>query len=134
MQPCGGPTFLLIGTIFSGLLAYGLAHRMTEPIRLLEEGVKRRIGSGLFDHRITIKTGDEFQLADSFRSFELALAQRRVESVLRGSTVLAPQVADLVDRTGDDSVLEGRRLVVQLYSVTCAASPPFSRTWRQSKS
>src|SRR6478752_1055580 len=49
---------LLTGTIFSGLLAYALAHRMTEPIRLLEEGTER-IGAGLFDHRITIETGDE---------------------------------------------------------------------------
>ena len=50
---------LLTGTIFSGLLAYALARRMTEPIRLLEEGTER-IGAGLFDHRISIGTGDEF--------------------------------------------------------------------------
>ena len=106
--------FLLIGTIFSGLLAYGLAHRMTEPIRLLEEGTER-IGAGLFDHRITIETGDEFQrLADSFNRMaaELALAQEHQERIARLKRFLAPQVADLVDRTGDDSVLEGRRTEV----------------------
>jgi adenylate cyclase len=102
---------LLVGTIFSGLLAYALAHRMTEPIRLLEEGTER-IGAGHFDHRIAIKTGDEFQrLADSFNRMaaELGLAQEQQERIARLKRFLAPQVADLVDRTGDDNVLEGRR-------------------------
>lgn len=105
---------LLVGTIFSGLLAYVLAHRMTEPIRLLEEGTER-IGAGNFDHRISIKTGDEFQrLADSFNRMGagLALAQEQRERIARLKRFLAPQVADLVDRTGDDSVLEGRRTEV----------------------
>ncbi|WP_407154834.1 adenylate/guanylate cyclase domain-containing protein [Bradyrhizobium sp. STM 3557] len=105
---------ILVGTIFSGLLAYALAHRMTEPIRLLEEGT-RRIGAGFFDHRITIKTGDELQhLADSFNKMaaELALAQEQQERIARLKRFLAPEVADLVDRTGDDSVLEGRRAEV----------------------
>jgi class 3 adenylate cyclase len=105
---------LLTGTIFSGLLAYALAHRMTEPIRLLEEGTER-IGAGLFDHRITIETGDEFQrLADSFNRMAvgLAIAQEQKERIARLKRFLAPQVADLVDRTGDDSMLEGRRTEV----------------------
>jgi adenylate cyclase len=105
---------LLAGTIFSGLLAYALAHRMTEPIRLLEEGTER-IGAGLFDHRITIETGDEFQrLADSFNRMAagLAIAQEQQERIARLKRFLAPQVADLVDRTGDDSMLEGRRAEV----------------------
>ena len=83
---------LLVGTIFSGLLAYALAHRMTEPIRLLEEGTER-IGAGLFDHRITIDTGDEFQrLADSFNRMaaELALAQEHQERIARTQAVPRP--------------------------------------------
>jgi adenylate cyclase len=105
---------ILIGTIFSGLLAYVLARRMTEPIRLLEEGTER-IGAGLFDYRIAIETGDEFQrLAVSFNRMaaELALAQEHQERIGRLKRFLAPQVADLVDRTGDDSVLEGHRTEV----------------------
>lgn len=105
---------LLLGAICSGLLAYALAHRMTEPIRLLEEGTKR-IGAGIFDHRITIKTGDELErLADSFNRMAagLVLAQEQRERIARLKRFLAPQVADLVDRTGDDSVLEGRRTEV----------------------
>ena len=119
---------LLIGTIFSGLLAYALAHRMTEPIRLLEEGTER-IGAGLFDHRITIETGDEFQrLADSFNRMaaELAVAQEHQERIARLRRFLAPQVADLVDRTGDESVLEGRRTEVVVVFCDLRGFTPFS--------
>ena len=107
-------TLLVIGTIFAGLLAYALAHRMTEPIRRLEEGTER-IGAGSFDHRISIKTGDEFErLADSFNKMasELALAQQHQDRITKLKRFLAPQVADLVDQAGDDSVLEGRRTEV----------------------
>ncbi|UGY12131.1 cache domain-containing protein [Bradyrhizobium septentrionale] len=103
---------LLAGsTLFAGLLAYAFAHRMTEPIKLLEEGTER-IGAGSFEHRISIQTGDEFQrLANSFNRMaaELALAQQHQERIAKLKRFLAPQVADLVDRAGDDSVLDGRR-------------------------
>jgi class 3 adenylate cyclase len=107
-------TLLAISTVFAGFLAYALAHRMTEPIRLLEEGTER-IGAGSFDHRISIQTGDEFQrLANSFNRMaaELALAQQHQERIAKLKRFLAPQVADLVDRAGDDSVLDGRRTEV----------------------
>jgi class 3 adenylate cyclase len=96
------------------LLAFALAHRMTEPIRLLEEGTER-IGAGQFDHRIEIRTGDELQrLANSFNAMaaDLAVSQERQERIAKLKRFLAPQVADLVDRTGDDGVLEGRRTEV----------------------
>ena len=107
-------TLLVIGTIFAGLFAYALAHRMTEPIRLLEEGTER-IGAGSFNHRISIETGDEFErLANSFNKMaaELAIAQQHKDRIARLKRFLAPQVADLVDQAGDDSVLEGRRTEV----------------------
>ena len=107
-------TLLVIGTIFAALFAYALAHRMTEPIRLLEEGTER-IGAGSFDHRISIETGDEFErLANSFNKMaaELAIAQQHKDRIARLKRFLAPQVADLVDQAGDDSVLEGRRTEV----------------------
>jgi class 3 adenylate cyclase len=105
---------LLGGAVFAGLLAYALARRMTEPIRLLEEGTER-IGAGQFDHRIDVRTGDEFQrLADSFNAMaaELAVSQERQERIAKLKRFLAPQVAELVDRKGDDGVLEGRRTEV----------------------
>jgi class 3 adenylate cyclase len=42
----------------------------------------------------------------------LALAQEHQERIAKLKRFLAPQVADLVDRTGDDTVLEGRRTEV----------------------
>ncbi|WP_262268288.1 cache domain-containing protein [Microvirga yunnanensis] len=105
---------LLAGAAFAGLLAYVLASRMTDPIRRLEEGTER-IGAGHFEHRIHIGTGDELQrLADSFNimAAELAVSQERQERIAKLKRFLAPQVAELVDRKGDDSVLEGRRTEV----------------------
>src|SRR5918993_5526354 len=70
---------LLAGAALAGLLAFALARRMTEPIRLLEEGTER-IGAGQFEHRIHITTGDELQrLADSFNTMaaELVISQER---------------------------------------------------------
>jgi class 3 adenylate cyclase len=43
---------------------------------------------------------------------ELALAQQHHERIAKLKRFLAPQVADLVDRTGDDSLLDGRRAEV----------------------
>ncbi len=105
---------LLAGGAFAGLLAFALASHMTEPIRLLEQGTER-IGAGQFDHRIEIKTGDELQrLAESFNSMaaELTVSQERQERIAKLKRFLAPQVAELVDRTGDDAVLDGRRTEV----------------------
>jgi class 3 adenylate cyclase len=105
---------LLAGSAFAGLLAYVLASRMTKPIHLLEDGTER-IGAGQFNYRIEIRTGDELQrLADSFNAMaaELAVSQERQERIAKLKRFLAPQVAELVDRTGDDDVLEGRRTEV----------------------
>jgi class 3 adenylate cyclase len=43
---------------------------------------------------------------------DLALSQERQERIAKLKRFLAPQVADLVDRTGDDGVLEGHRTEV----------------------
>ncbi len=87
---------------------------MTRPILLLEDGVTR-IGAGQFDHRINLGTGDEFErLATRFNEMaaELAVSQERSERISRLRRFLAPQVAELVDRIGDDHVLDGRRVEV----------------------
>ncbi|GAU83001.1 adenylate/guanylate cyclase domain-containing protein [Bosea sp. BIWAKO-01] len=105
---------LIAGTALAAVLAYWLTQRMVGPIRLLEEGVAQ-IGAGQFDHRISLGTGDEFErLATRFNEMagELAVSQERSERISRLRRFLAPQVAELVDRTGDDSVLDGRRVEV----------------------
>lgn len=105
---------LVAGAALAGLLAYWLAQRMIGPIRLLEDGVAR-IGAGQFGHRISLATGDEFErLATRFNEMagELGLSQERSERISRLRRFLAPQVAELVERTGDDGVLDGRRVEV----------------------
>lgn len=105
---------LIAGAALAAALAYWLAQRMSEPIRLLEDGVTR-IGAGQFDHRINLTTRDEFErLATRFNEMagELSISQERSERITRLRRFLAPQVAELVDRTGDDSVLDGRRVEV----------------------
>lgn len=107
-------TLLVAGAALAAALAYWLSQRMIGPIRLLEDGVAR-IGAGQFDHRISLATGDEFErLATRFNEMasELAVSQERSEHISRLKRFLAPQVAELVDRTGDDSVLDGRRVEV----------------------
>jgi adenylate cyclase len=105
---------LVAGAALAAMLAYGLTQRMVGPIRLLEDGAAR-IGAGQFDHRINLATGDEFErLAIRFNEMagELAVSQERSERISRLKRFLAPQVAELVDRIGDDRVLDGRRVEV----------------------
>lgn len=105
---------LIVGSGLAAALAYWLTQRMIEPIRILEDGVAR-IGAGQFGHRIDIATGDEFErLAARFNEMaaDLAVSQERSERIGRLKRFLAPQVAELVDRSGDDSVLDGRRIEV----------------------
>ena len=105
---------LLAGSGLATLLAFWLARRMTGPIRVLQQGTER-VGAGDFDHRIEIRSGDELQrLAESFNTMagELAVSQERQERIAKLKRFLAPQVAELVDRRGDDSVLDGRRAEV----------------------
>lgn len=105
---------LLAALILAATLAYWLARRMTGPIHRLEEGTEK-IGAGQFDHRIDIDTGDELErLAVRFNKMaqELAISKDRSERIARLKRFLAPQVAELVERSGDGSVLAGQRAEV----------------------
>ena len=102
---------LLAGALFAALLAYLLARRMAGPIRLLEQGAER-IGAGQFDHKIDISTGDELEgLAARFNDMadELAVSQERSERISRLKRFLAPQVAELVEGTGEKDLLDSHR-------------------------
>ncbi|TJV11600.1 MAG: HAMP domain-containing protein, partial [Mesorhizobium sp.] len=84
------------------------------PIRLLEEGALK-IGAGQFDHRIDIVTGDELErLAARFNQMaeELAISRDRDERMMRLKRFLAPQVAELVEKAGDERMLAGQRAEV----------------------
>jgi class 3 adenylate cyclase len=108
---------IAIGTLFAFALAYWLAHRMSGPIRQLEDGVER-VGAGQFDHRIKISSGDELeQLANRFNEMaeELAVSKQKSERINRLKRFLAPQVAELVERS-DERLLDGqRREVVAIF-------------------
>ncbi|MEX2650123.1 MAG: adenylate/guanylate cyclase domain-containing protein [Alphaproteobacteria bacterium] len=102
---------MMAGAALAAALAYGLARRLTGPIKLLEEGTER-IGAGEFDHRIHIATGDELErLADRFNRMacELAVSQERAERIARLKRFLAPQVAELVEKSGDEGILAVQR-------------------------
>jgi adenylate cyclase len=108
---------IAIGAFLAFALAYWLAHRMSGPIRQLEDGVER-IGAGQFDHRITIASGDELeQLANRFNQMaeELAASRQKSERIDRLKRFLAPQVAELVEHS-DQRLLDGqRREVVAIF-------------------
>lgn len=102
---------LLAGAAFAATLAYWLAHRMSGPIRLLQQGAER-VGAGQFDHRIAINSDDELEaLAGSFNEMAAGLAEsrERSERIAKLKRFLAPQVAELVDSTGSDALLSGQR-------------------------
>ncbi|MBO4220809.1 cache domain-containing protein [Bradyrhizobium neotropicale] len=107
-----------IGVLLAFALAYWLARRMSGPIKQLEEGVQR-VGAGQFDHRITISSGDELeQLASRFNEMarELAVSREKSERINRLKRFLAPQVAELVEHSGDEGLLDGqRREVVAMF-------------------
>jgi adenylate cyclase len=107
------------GALFALGLAYALAQRMTKPIRVLESGV-RSIGAGQFDHTIKIATGDELeQLAVRINEMarELAASQEKSERISRLRRFLAPQVAELVESSGDNHLLTGQlREVIVIFA------------------
>lgn len=109
---------LVVGTLFAISLAWWLAHRMSGPIRQLEDGVQR-IGAGQFEHRIEMSSGDELeQLANRFNDMagELAASKEKSERINRLKRFLAPQVAELVEDSGNQGLLNGqRREVVAIF-------------------
>jgi class 3 adenylate cyclase len=102
---------LLSGVLLALVLAYLLARRMTGPIAQLEKGAEQ-IGAGQFDHKIEISTGDELEgLARRFNEMagELAVSQERSERIARLKRFLAPQVAELVEGSDGEALLDSHR-------------------------
>ena len=102
------------GAVLASLVAFWLTRQLVEPVRVLAHGAAR-IGAGDFRHRIELSTSDEFErLAARFNEMaaEILVSTERSERISRLKQFLSPQVAELVDRIGDDAVLEGRRVEV----------------------
>ena len=107
---------IAISAVVACALAYWLAHRMSGPIKHLENGVER-IGMGQFDHRIAIHSGDELeQLASRFNEMaeELGISQQKSERITRLKQFLAPQVAELIE-TSNQRLLDEQRDVVAIF-------------------
>jgi class 3 adenylate cyclase len=105
---------VLLGATFAAALALLLARRMLGPIHLLGQGAAR-IGAGRFDEPIRIESGDELQqLAEQFNRMagELELSRERSERIARLKRFLSPQVAELVEKSGQEHLLEGHRAEV----------------------
>jgi adenylate cyclase len=109
---------VVIGALLAVALTYWLARHMSNPIQQLEDGVEK-VGAGQFDHRITISSGDELeQLANRFNEMakELAISRVKSERINLLKRFLAPQVAELVEHSGDERLLDGqRREVVAIF-------------------
>lgn len=121
---------LLAGAIFASVLAYFLARHMIGPIHQLEQGAAR-IGGGHFDHRISIFTGDEFQnLAQRFNNMavELAVSKERSERIARLKMFLAPQVAELVEVSHQEALLNSHRAEVVVIFCDLRGFTSFSET------
>jgi adenylate cyclase len=121
---------LLAGAFFAVVLAYLLARRMTGPIALLEKGA-REIGAGHFAHKIDISTGDELEgLAQRFNEMavELAVSQERSERIARLKRFLAPQVAELVEGSDQESLLDSHRAEVVVIFCDLRGFTAFSGT------
>jgi len=68
-------SLLVLCLIIAGLAGALLARHMVVPIRALQAGAER-IGGGEFDHRLSIKTGDELEaLANQFNRSAAALEE-----------------------------------------------------------
>jgi adenylate cyclase len=105
---------LLAGALFAAGLGFLLARRMTGPIRVLERGAEQ-IGAGNFDHKIEISTGDELQrLAQRFNQMAAGLAEsrERSERIARLKQFLSPQVAEIVEGSDREALLDSHRTEV----------------------
>ena len=107
---------LLLGLAGAILAALILARRMVVPIQALQAGAAR-IGGGELGARVDIRTGDELEaLADQFNSMstELRDSREREERVGRLRRFLSPQLAEVIESTGAETMLESHRREVSV--------------------
>lgn len=103
--------FLLValcGAVLAGLV---LARRMVIPIRALQVGAER-IGEGDLGYQVDVRTGDEVEgLAHAFNamSTELRDAKTREDRMARLRRFLSPQVAEVIESSGNEALLQSHR-------------------------
>jgi class 3 adenylate cyclase len=102
---------ILIGLAGAFLAGLFLARRMVVPIRALQAGAER-IGGGDLSHRVEVRTGDELEtLANQFNtmSTELRESKAREERVGRLRRFLTAQLANVIESSGGEALLESHR-------------------------
>lgn len=107
---------LLLGIFGAILAALFLARRMVVPIQALQAGAAR-IGGGELGARVEVRTGDELEaLADQFNSMstELRDSREREERVGKLRRFLSPQLAEVIESSGSESMLESHRREVSV--------------------
>ena len=107
---------LLLGLVGAILAALFLARRMVVPIQALQAGAAR-IGGGDLGARVEVRTGDEIEaLADQFNSMstELRDSKEREERVGKLRRFLSPQLAEVIESTGAETMLESHRREVSV--------------------
>lgn len=98
----------LVGSLFAALF---LAYRMVIPIRALQEGAAR-IGAGDVGCKVDVRTGDELEsLASQFNrmSGDLSASKAREDRLVRLRRFLSPQLAQVIESTGGEKLLESQR-------------------------
>ena len=107
---------LLLGITAATLVAMLLARQMTVPIRALKAGAAR-IGGGDLSAKVTVNTNDELEeLADQFNSMsrELLSSKEREERVGRLRRFLSPQITNVIESSGSETLLESHRREVSV--------------------
>jgi signal transduction histidine kinase len=99
---------LAVGLVVAALAALVLARRLLVPIRELQAGAAR-IGAGQRDHRIDIRSGDEFEeLADEFNRMaeqlrdSYATLERKVEKRTRQLALASQHKSEFLANTSHE--------------------------------
>jgi class 3 adenylate cyclase len=102
---------LAAGLCLAIVTAILMARKMVIPIRTLQAGVSR-VAEGELGHQVHVHTGDEIEaLADQFNtmSVELRDGKAREERIGRLRRFLTAQLANVIESSGSEALLESHR-------------------------
>lgn len=121
---------LSIGLLGSVLVSMFLARLMVRPIRALQTGAVK-IGAGDLDYKVHVRTNDELEtLANHFNNMSAGLreSKAREERFARLRRFLSPQLAQLIESTGADALLESKRQDVSVFFCDMRGYTSFTET------
>jgi len=109
---------MALGLLLVGLIvAVGIAAVLTNPIRMLQQGV-RAIAAGDFKYRIDLKRTDEIgELTDAFNDMAKGLAEREVMRGAFSSYVSSDLLAEIIKNPDAMKVGGARKTATVLFSI-----------------